>query len=76
MAQEGIAQDNLIPGQTIRLPIGNPAFCGGRGVYAVAEGETAFSISRTLGVSLDSLKVVNNLNDDFDIKAAQILCIP
>jgi LysM repeat protein len=76
MAQEGIAQDNLSPGQTIRLPIGNPAYCPGRRPYAVTEGDTAFNISRTTGVSLDDLKSINNLNDGFDIKAAQILCVP
>lgn len=76
MAQEGIAQDNLIPGQTIRLPIGNPAYCPGRRPYAVTEGNTAFNISRTTGVPLDELKAINGLNDNFDIKAAQILCIP
>jgi LysM repeat protein len=76
MAQEGIAQDNLIPGQTIRLPIGNPAYCPGRRPYAVTEGDTAFNISRTTGVPLDELKAINGLNDNFDIKAAQILCIP
>ena len=76
MAQEGIAQDNLVPGQTIKLPVGNPAFCPGRRPYAVAEGDTAFSISHTTGVPLGDLKAINNLNDTYDIKAAQILCIP
>ncbi len=76
MAQEGIAQDNLIPGQTIRLPIGNPDYCPGRRPYAVTEGDTAYNISRTTGVSLDDLKAINNLSDNFDIKAAQILCVP
>lgn len=76
MAQEGIAQDNLVPGQTIKLPVGNPAFCPGRKPYAVAEGDTAFNISRITGVSLEDLKTINNLNEAFDIKAAQILCIP
>ncbi len=76
MAQEGIAQDNLVPGQTIKLPVGNPAYCPGRRPYAVAEGDTAYNISRMTGVSLDDLKAINNLSDNFDIKAAQILCIP
>lgn len=76
MAQEGIAQDNLVPGTTIKLPIGNPAYCPERRPYAVAEGDTVYNISRTLGVSLDDLKAINNLNDAFDIKAADILCVP
>lgn len=76
MAQEGIAQDNLIPGQTIKLPVGNPAYCPGRRPYAVAEGDTAFSISRSLNISLADLKSINQLNDNYDIQAAQILCVP
>jgi LysM repeat protein len=76
MAQEGIAQDNLVPGTTIKLPIGNPEYCPGRRPYAVAEGDTAYNIERTQGVELDVLKEINNLNDDFYIEAAQILCLP
>ena len=76
MAQEGIAQDNLIPGQTIKLPIGNPAYCPGQKVYAVAEGDTIYNIGRKFNVSIDVLKDINNLNDNFDIKAAQIICVP
>ena len=76
MAQEGIAQDNLVPGTTIKLPIGNPAYCPGRRPYAVAEGDTVFNISRTLNVPLTDLKAINELNDNYDIKAAQILCVP
>jgi LysM repeat protein len=40
------------------------------------EGDTAFNISRITGVPIDELKAINGLNDKFDIKAAQILCIP
>lgn len=76
MAQEGIAQDDLIPGQTIELPIGNPAYCPGRRAYAVGENETVSSISRRYGISIQDLKTINNLGDDFKILAGQILCIP
>ncbi|MEJ2748901.1 MAG: LysM peptidoglycan-binding domain-containing protein, partial [Anaerolineae bacterium] len=76
MAQEGIAQDDLIPGTTIKLPIGNPAYCPGRRPYAVGEDDTVYNISRQSGVSIEELKKINHLGDDFKILAGQILCIP
>jgi LysM repeat protein len=76
MAQEGIAQDDLIPGTTIKLPIGNPAYCPGRKPYAVGEDDTVYNISRQSGVSIEELKKINHLGDDFKILAGQILCIP
>lgn len=76
MAQEGIAQDNLIPGQTIKLPIGNPAYCPERRPYAVGEGDTAFSVSHRYNISVEELKQANDLNDDYTILAGGILCVP
>ena len=76
MAQEGIAQDNLIPGQTIKLPIGNPAYCPGQRPYAVGEGDTAFSVSRRFNMTVEALKTINNLDENYTILAGGILCMP
>ena len=46
MAEYGISQDSLSPGETISVPVGNPAFCPGRRPYAVGEDETVFSIAQ------------------------------
>ena len=76
MAQEGIAQDHLIPGQTIKLPVGNPAYCPGRRPYAVAEGDTVYAISRRLNITQAEIQTINGLDANLSIKAAQILCVP
>jgi LysM repeat protein len=76
MAQEGIAQDNLVPGETIRLPIGNPDYCPGRRPYAVGEQDTAYSISHRLNISVEDLQAINNLDENFTVYAGGILCVP
>jgi LysM repeat protein len=76
MAQEGIAQDNLVPGQTIRLPIGNPEYCPGRRPYAVGEQDTAYSIGHRLNITVEELKAINDLDDNFTVYAGGILCVP
>ena len=76
MAQHGIAQDHLNPGETISIPIGNPAYCPGRRPYAVGEGETIFAISQKTNTTKEDLQAINQLDANFAIKAAQILCVP
>lgn len=76
MAEYGIAQDNIVPGTTIDLPVGNPEYCPGRRPYAVAEGETVFAISRKVNSTTQDLQAINNLGPDFAIQAGQILCVP
>jgi LysM repeat protein len=76
MAQEGISQNDLVAGTTIRLPIGNPDYCPGRRPYAVAEGDTVYNMSRRLGISIEEIRAINNLDVEYSIQAAQILCVP
>jgi LysM repeat protein len=78
MARHGISQDDLVPGSVILLPVGNPAYCaeGDRQPYAVGEGDTAFSIGRRFGVSADELKVINNLDENYTVYGASIICVP
>ncbi len=78
MAQHNIAADHLIPGTTIELPVGNPAYCVNvNGLpYAVREGDTAFSVSKKCGTTVDILKDMNDLNENYLIKVADIICVP
>ncbi|MEM7330975.1 MAG: LysM peptidoglycan-binding domain-containing protein [Chloroflexota bacterium] len=75
MAQYGIAQDHLTPGDTISLPIGNPDYCPGRRPYAVGEGETIYAISQKTNTSQEDLQSINQLGPEFRIQAGQILCV-
>ncbi len=76
MALYNIAQDNLVPNTVINLPVGNPAYCPGRRPYAVGEGDTAFSISRRFNISPEELQSINNLNAEYTVHVADILCVP
>jgi LysM repeat protein len=77
MADNGIAQDHLVPGQTIRLPIGNPEFCTGRGrPYAVGEGDTAYNLSKRFNTTPQNLQSINQLDGNFTVKIADIICVP
>ena len=76
MSVHNIAQDNLVPNTVISLPVGNPSYCPGRRPYAVGEGDTAFSISRRFNISSEELQSINNLNEEFTVRVADILCVP
>lgn len=76
MARYGISSVDMVPGRVIRLPIGNPAYCPGNLPYAVAEGETAFSIAVKCGTTVQVLQQLNNLDANFTIYSASIICVP
>ena len=77
MADRGISQASLTPGQTIRLPIGNPEYCAGRGrPYAVGEGDTAFNIGQRYNTTPQNLQAINGLDANYTIKVADIICVP
>jgi len=76
MALHNIAQDNLVPNTVIQLPVGNPDYCPGRRPYAVGEGDTAFSIGRRFNITADELRTINNLNESYTVRVADILCVP
>lgn len=77
MAEYDIAQGNIVPGQKILLPVGNPAYCTGKGrPYAVREGDTAFSISQRFNTTIGNLQTSNNLNANYTVNVADIICVP
>lgn len=77
MAEHGISQTSLTPGQTIRLPIGNPDYCAGRGrPYAVGEGDTAFNIGQRFNTTPENLQTINGLDANYTIMTADIICVP
>lgn len=76
MAQHGISNEDLTPGQQIRLPKGNPAYCPGYRPYAVGEGDTAFSIAHRFNIDADELQRINNLDQNYTVRVADIICVP
>lgn len=76
MAQHNISAEDIVAGNVIQLPKGNPDFCPGYRPYAVGEGDTAFSVARRFGTNHDNLRAINNLDANYTIRIAQIICVP
>jgi LysM repeat protein len=61
----------------IRLPVGNPAYCtGGYRPYAVTDNETAGSIARQFGTTVDVLRQVNRLDANATVFTGSVICVP
>lgn len=76
MALYGIASVDLVAGNTLNLPIANPAYCPGMRPHVVRDQQTVFSIGRIYGSSPQAIAAVNNLDANYTIKTTQVLCIP
>ncbi len=76
MALHGIDSSDIIVGNTLSLPIANPAFCPGMPAHIVRDQQTVTSIARIYGSSPQSIAAVNNLDASYHIKTTQVLCIP
>lgn len=76
MSRFNISAEDIVAGNVIQLPIGNPAYCPSSRPYAVGEGDTAFSVARRFGTTHDTLKAMNNLDANYTIRLAEIICVP
>jgi LysM repeat protein len=76
MAVHGIDAADLTPGVTLRLPVANPAYCSGSRPYVIRPGDTAYSIANRLNTTAQRLQQLNNLNADYRIDIADVLCVP
>ncbi|MBW1872021.1 MAG: LysM peptidoglycan-binding domain-containing protein [Deltaproteobacteria bacterium] len=76
MALHGIDDDDLVPGQSLELPVANPDYCPDSRAYVVRDHDTVFSISQTFGTTPEAIRLRNELNSDFLIKAADVICVP
>lgn len=76
MAVHGIDAQDLTPGVTLRLPVANPAYCSGSRPYVIRPGDTAFSIAKRVGTTAQRLQELNNLNAEYRIDIADVLCVP
>lgn len=77
MARFGISSVNIVPGSTIRLPIGDATCCPpGWMPYAVQVGQSAFGIATQTGTTVQELQRVNGLDANYSVYAATIICVP
>ncbi|MEZ4517486.1 MAG: LysM peptidoglycan-binding domain-containing protein [Chloroflexota bacterium] len=77
MARFGISSTSIVPGNVIRLPVGDPSCCtGGWQPYAVTEGESAFSIANQFGTTIQELQRMNGLDASYSVYVASVICVP
>jgi LysM repeat protein len=75
MSVHGIDADDLVPGNTLQLPVANSGYCPGMRTYVVRPGDNVFRIGLNFGVDKDVIAQANNLVN-YRINIAQVLCIP
>ena len=77
MAKYNIAADNIVPGNILTpFPVANPAHCPGSRPYVVEESESAYTISQTVGTTIEVLKEMNNLDSNYTVYVTDVLCVP
>jgi len=64
------------PAPTLAPVAPSPATSACPALYVVGTDDTAFSIARRFGVSLDALAAANGLSSSFGIKIGQLLVLP
>ncbi|WP_170759653.1 M23 family metallopeptidase [Ruegeria lacuscaerulensis] len=76
-ADGSVRTSTLAPAQPAAAPAPTPAPPGPEPIrHKVKRGETAYTISRLYGVSVDSLADWNGLGPDFTVREGQFLLIP
>lgn len=77
MAKYDIAADHIVPGTTLTpFPVANPDYCPGRQPYVVEENESAYTISQTVGTTIETLKEINNLDEQYTVYVTDVICVP
>ena len=76
MASYGIAADSMIAGNTILLPVANPAYCPGSRAHIVRDQQTVSEIARAYGTTPQAIAAANGLDANYSVKTTQVLCVP
>lgn len=77
MARHGISSVSLVPGNVIRVPVGDPACCtGGWRPYVVLEADTWFGLARANGVTVEQLQQASGLGAGATLYMTDVICIP
>lgn len=76
MAKHGIDADDIVVGNVLSLPVGNPAACTPWRPYVLLQGDTAFGLSRAYGTTLADLQARNGLDANYTIYETQVICVP
>ena len=78
MAEYGIAQDHLIPGTTIRVPVAAPGACAANQTpHIVVDGENVFRLALRYSTTQEAIRAANpEIPANYTIYAGDVVCIP
>ncbi|MGD2077384.1 MAG: LysM peptidoglycan-binding domain-containing protein [Chloroflexota bacterium] len=76
MARYNIAAASIIVGNTLQLPVANPAFCPGSQPHVVRDQQTVSEIARLYGTSPQAIAAANGLDASYSVKTSQVICVP
>lgn len=76
MARYDIAASSMIVGNTLQLPVANPAFCPTSRPHVVRDQQTVSEIARIYGTTPQAIAAVNGLDANYSVKTSQVICVP
>lgn len=76
MAKHGIDAEDIVVGNVLNLPVGNPAACTPWRPYVLLRGDTAFGLSSYFGLTLAELQARNGLDANYSLYETQVICVP
>lgn len=76
MARYNIAADSMIAGNTLLLPVANPAFCPNSRPHVVRDQQTVSEIARTYGTTAQAIGAANGLDANYSVRTSQVICVP
>jgi len=72
-----VPASELVAGNVIQVPVGNPAFCPAPyRPYVVLEGENAFRIAQKVGTTPETLRQINGLDANYTVYLSDVICVP
>ncbi|MBE2221139.1 MAG: LysM peptidoglycan-binding domain-containing protein [Anaerolineae bacterium] len=75
MARFGISSTEMVVGNTLSIPVANPAYCPGYQTDIAVEGDTPLGFSSSAGITLDEFWAINPLANNA-IYETQVVCLP
>jgi len=76
MARFGISSVDIVVGNVLSLPVGDPNACGDWRPYVVLQGDTSFGLSQYYGITLQELQARNGLDAYYSIYETEVICVP
>ena len=76
MASHDIASTSMIAGNSLLLPVANPAFCPGSRPHVVRDQQTVSEIARAYNTTPEAIGAANGLDASFSVKTSQVICVP